>query len=105
LALTYLIIVFCVVGVLGGVASVQSYERHAEKGSKVRMPRHSRKGRPPARRSRQLQALEAALAEEPVGDQQASAPSLARTGDGRADGRPTSRRRHFARQRSDHRDI
>lgn len=99
MVLTYVMIAFCVVGVLGGVASVHSYERgYAKKGSEVRVSKHSRKGRPRARPSRQLQALEAALAEDP---HPASAPPLARA----ADGRPTSRRRHFARQRSDHRDI
>ena len=101
MVVTYLVIAFCVVGVLGGVASVQSYESYAEKGSRMRVPRHSRKGRPRARQSRQLQALEAALARDPVTDQPASAPPLARA----VDGRPMSRRRHFARQRSDHRDI
>jgi hypothetical protein len=94
-------IVVCVVGVLGGVASVHSYESYAEKGSRMRVPRHSRKGRPRGRPSRQLQALEAALAQDAVTDQPASAPPLARA----TDGRPMRRRRHFARQRSDHRDI
>ena len=103
MVVTYVMIVICVLGVLGGVASVHSYESYAEKGSRMRVPKHSRKGRHRARPSRQLQALEAALAEDPTSEQQT--PSLARPVGGRGDGRPTSRRRHFARQRSDHRDI
>jgi hypothetical protein len=98
----YVMVAVCVVGVLGAIASIHSYEKvYAEKGSKMRVPRHSGKSRPRTRPSRQLQALEAALAEQPVNDQPTSAPSIART----VDGRSTSRRRHFARPRSDHRDI
>jgi hypothetical protein len=59
---TYVMIAVCVVGVLGAMASVLSYdEPHGGVGSPMRIPRRSRRRPPVSRPSRQLEALEAAL--------------------------------------------
>jgi hypothetical protein len=66
----YVMAVVVVVGVVGGVASVHSYEQlYNQKGSGMRIPRHSRRTRQRSRPSRQLQAVEAALAEDAATDQ------------------------------------
>jgi hypothetical protein len=62
---TYVMVVVCVVGVIGAVASVLGYEQpYGDIGSPMRIPRRSRQRVQRSRPSRQLQALEAALAEE-----------------------------------------
>jgi hypothetical protein len=73
MVVTYVMVAVCVVGVLGGVASVHSYDRvYSQRGSKMRIPRHSRRSRQGSRPSRQLQAVEAALAEDAAIDQPTS---------------------------------
>jgi hypothetical protein len=65
MVVTYVMVAVCVVGVLGALASVLSYDKHySESGSPMRITGHSgRSGqRPPP--SRQLQAVEAALAKD-----------------------------------------
>ena len=66
----YVMVVICVVGVLGGVASVASYDKlYSHSGSGMRIPRHSRGSGQRSRPSRQLRAVEAALAEDAATDQ------------------------------------
>lgn len=73
MVVTYLVVAFCVIGVLGAVASVLSYDNlNSKSGSEMRIPKHSRRGRQRSRPSRQLQAVEAALAEDATPDQPAS---------------------------------
>jgi hypothetical protein len=69
---TYVMIAVCVVGVLGGLASVHSYDKPYGQGSRMRIPKHSRRGGRSSRPSRQLQAVEAALAEDTATDEPAS---------------------------------
>lgn len=70
---TYVMVAVCVVGVLGAMASVLSYDnQYSKSGSEMRIPKHSRRGRHASRPSRQLRAVEAALAEDPPADQPAS---------------------------------
>lgn len=62
MVVTYVMVAVFVVGVLGAVASVLSYDKpYGELGSPMRIPRGSRRRPPVSRPSRQLQALEAAL--------------------------------------------
>jgi hypothetical protein len=73
MVVTYVMVAVCVVGVLGGVASVLSYDqRYSQSGSKMRIPKHSRRSGQGSRPSRQLQAVEAALAEDAATDQPTS---------------------------------
>lgn len=73
MVVTYVMVAVCVVGVLGGVASVLNYEqRYSQSGSRMRIPRHSRRSGQRSRPSRQLQAVEAALAKDPATDQATS---------------------------------
>jgi len=73
MVVTYVMVAICVVGVLGGVASVLSYDKvYSQSGSKMRIPKHSRRNRQGPRPSRQLQAVEAALAEDEATDQPTS---------------------------------
>jgi hypothetical protein len=70
---TYVMVAVCVVGVLGGLASVHSYDKvYSHGGSKMRIPKHSRRSTEGSRPSRQLQAVEAALAEDATTDQPTS---------------------------------
>jgi hypothetical protein len=86
MVVTYVMIAVCVVGVLGGISSVHSYEKvYSFSGSRMRIPKRSRRSRRASRPSRQLQAVEAALAEEPATDQ----PTACSTA--RSHARPTSR--------------
>lgn len=72
---TYVMVAVCVVGVIGGVASTLSYDKpHSRSGGGMRIPRHSRRSRQASRPSRQLQAVEAALAEDAASDQATSRP-------------------------------
>lgn len=67
---TYVMVAVCVVGVLGGVASVLSYDDlYGKSGSRMRIPKHSRRNRQTSRPSRQLEAIEAALTEDAATDQ------------------------------------
>jgi hypothetical protein len=67
---TWVMIVVCVVGVLGAIASSLSYdEPYGHVGSPMRIPKGSRKAARRPRPSRQLRALEAAL-EEGAGTEQ-----------------------------------
>jgi hypothetical protein len=78
MVVTYVMIAVTVVGVLGGVASVLSYDHlngGSGSGTKMRIPRHSRRSRQSSRPSRQLRAVEAALTEDAVTDQEASCPT------------------------------
>ena len=69
MVVTYVMVAVCVVGVLGGVASALSYDKPvSQSGSGMRIPRRSRRSRQGSRRSRQLQAVEAALAEDAATD-------------------------------------
>ncbi len=69
----YVMVAVVVVGVIGGVASVLSYDNlYSQSGSEMRIPKHSRRSRQAPRPSRQLQAVEAALAQDPPSDQPAS---------------------------------
>ncbi len=73
MVVTYVMVAVFIVGVLGGVASVHSYDRvYSKRGTRMRIPRHSRRSRQGSRPSRQLQAVEAALAEDGAGDQPTS---------------------------------
>jgi hypothetical protein len=79
MVVTYVMVAVCVVGVIGGVASSLSYDKpHTRSGGGMRIPRQSRRSRQGSRPSRQLQAVEAALAEEAASDQ-ATPRSTART--------------------------
>jgi hypothetical protein len=82
---TYVMVAVCVVGVLGGVASVLSYDKvYGQSGSKMRVSRHSRRGRHGSRSSRQLQAVEAALAEDAAADEPTSCSTVRSHGRWRA---------------------
>ena len=72
MVVTYVMIAVCIVGVLGGVASVHSYDNVSTRGSKMRIPKHSRRSGQRSRPSRQLQAVEAALAEDGATDEPTS---------------------------------
>jgi hypothetical protein len=73
MVVTYVMIAVCVFGVLGGLASVASYDHvYGQGGSKMRIPKHSRRTGQRARPSRQLRAVEAALAEDAATDQPTS---------------------------------
>jgi hypothetical protein len=75
MVVTYVMIAVIVVGVLGAVASVLSYDKpYGEIGSPMRIPRGSRRRPPVSGPSRQLQALEAALAEDPATDEPSCSP-------------------------------
>ncbi len=81
MVVTYVMIAVCVVGVLGGLASVHSYDKpYGQGGNRMRIPKHSRRSGRSSRPSRQLQAVEAALEENPATDQPASC-STARSHD------------------------
>ena len=70
MVVTYVMIAVTVVGVLGGVASVLSYDHLDRKSSsRMRIPKHSRRSPRRSRPSRQLKAVESALAEDPATDQ------------------------------------
>jgi hypothetical protein len=70
---TYVMVAVCVVGVLGGIATVLSYDNlPSGSGSRMRIPRHSRRSRRASRPSRQLRAVESALAQEAATEQPAS---------------------------------
>ena len=73
MVVTYVMVAVCIVGVLGGVASVHSYDKvYSQRGSKMRIPKHSRRSGQRSRPSRQLQAVEAALAEDGATDEPTS---------------------------------
>ena len=75
MVVTYVMVAVCVVGVLGAMASVLSYDKpHGEIGSPMRIPKRSRSTPPSPRPSRQLQALEAALAEDAATDETSCSP-------------------------------
>jgi hypothetical protein len=65
---TLVMVAVCVIGVIGGVASVLSYDSDSDRGSEMRIPRHSRRSPPVSRPSRQLRAVEAALEEDASAD-------------------------------------
>jgi hypothetical protein len=89
---TYVMVAVCVVGVIGGVASALSYDKpYGEIRSPMRIPKRSRRSPRGSRRSRQLQALDAALTEEAAIDQ--PTPHFGRTAAGAHDGPGASRRR------------
>lgn len=70
MAVTYVMVAVFVVGVLGAVASVLSYDKpYGELGGPMRIPRGSRRRTPAARPSRQLQALESALTKGNASDE------------------------------------
>jgi hypothetical protein len=70
MVVTYVMVTFCVVGVIGALASVLSYDKHySENGSPMRIARHPRRSVPRRRPSSQLQAIEAALARDSAADQ------------------------------------
>lgn len=86
MVLTCVVVVVFVVGVLGAVASVLSYDKLCGvNGSKMHIPRHSRRSGRAARPSRQLQAVETALADDAVTDQPTPCPTV------RSHGRWTAR--------------
>ena len=67
---TYVMVAVTIIGVLGGVATVLSYDHLDRKSSsRMRIPKHSRRSPRRSRPSRQLQAVESALAEDPATDQ------------------------------------
>jgi hypothetical protein len=72
MVVTYVMVAVCVVGVLGAIANVLSYDNYTAKGSKMRVSKHSRRSAPRSRPSRQLQALETALSEDAVSDEPTS---------------------------------
>jgi len=75
MVVTYVMIVVFVVGVLGAVASVLSYDKpYGDIGSPMRIPRGSRRRPPVARPSRQLQALEAALEKDTATEEPSCSP-------------------------------
>jgi hypothetical protein len=72
---TYVMVAVCVIGVLGGVASVMSYDkRYGQGGSGIRVPRHTLRTVQRSRPSRQLKAVETALSTDPDEDQPACSP-------------------------------
>lgn len=76
MVVTYVMVIVFVVGVIGAVASVLSYDNsYGEIGGPMRIPRGSTRRRPPAPRpSRQLQALESALAKDTTTDETSCTP-------------------------------
>ncbi len=73
MVVTWVMIVVCVVGVIGAVASVLGYDGpYGQIGAPMRIPKHSRRRTQTSPPSRQLQAVEAALAKETPIDQPAS---------------------------------
>ena len=73
MVVTYVMVAVCVVAVIGAVASVMSYDHlYSKGGSPMRVPRHSRRSAQRSRASRQLQAVEDALAEDAATDQPTS---------------------------------
>jgi hypothetical protein len=75
MVVTYVMVAVCVVGVLGAMASVLSYDQpHGGIGSPMRIPRRSRRSAPAPRPSRQLEALETALAEDVAVDERSCSP-------------------------------
>jgi hypothetical protein len=73
MVVTYVMVAVCVVGVIGAVASVLSYDHlYSKSGSPMRIPRHSHRSAQRSRTSRQLKAVEAALAEDAATDQPTS---------------------------------
>jgi hypothetical protein len=75
MVVTYVMVAVCVLGVLGAMASVLSYDKpYGEIGSPMRIPRRSRRTPPVSRPSRQLQALEAALTEDGAADEPPCSP-------------------------------
>lgn len=76
MVVTYVMIVVFVVGVIGAVASVLSYDKpYGEIGSPMRIPRGSRRRPPVSRPSRQLRALESALAKDTTTDEPSCTPA------------------------------
>jgi hypothetical protein len=77
MVVTYVMVAICVAGVIGGVATALSYDNpYGRGGGGMRIPRHSRRRRQGSRSSRQLQAVEAALAEDASTDQPPSCSSI-----------------------------
>jgi hypothetical protein len=75
MVVTYVMVAVFVVGVIGAVASVLSYDKpYGELGSPMRIPRASRRRPPASRPSRQLQALEAALTKDAATDEPSCVP-------------------------------
>lgn len=76
MVVTYVMVAVCVVGVLGAMASVLSYDKpYGEIGSPMRIPKRSRRTPPVSRPSRQLEALEAALSEDAGPDEPSCSPA------------------------------
>lgn len=76
---TWVMVIVCVVGVIGAIASAVGYDKPSgEIGDPMRIPRRSRSAPRRSRRSRQLEALEAALGEATTTDR-AAARSRARS--------------------------
>jgi hypothetical protein len=69
MVVTYVMVAVCVIGVLGAVANVLSYDKLSESGNKMRVPRHTRRSGQRSRPSRQLQAVETALEEDAATDE------------------------------------
>jgi hypothetical protein len=70
MVVTYVMVVVCVVGVIGAVASALGYDQaYGEISGPMRIPKQSRRSAQGSRPSRQLKALEAALAEDAPLDQ------------------------------------
>jgi hypothetical protein len=73
MVVTYVMIAVCIVGVLGGLASVHSYDKpYGQGANRMRIPKHSRRTPRSSRPSKQLQAVEAALTEDQPSDQPTS---------------------------------
>jgi hypothetical protein len=85
MVVTYVMVAVTILGVLGGVATVLSYDHLDRKGgSRMRIPKHSRRARQRSRPSRQLQAVETALAEDAATDQPTSCSTVRSHGRWRA---------------------
>jgi hypothetical protein len=70
---TLAMVAICVVGVMGAIASVLSYDKpYGELGGPMRIPRHTRRIPREPRPSRQLRAVEAALAQDGAATDQPS---------------------------------
>jgi hypothetical protein len=70
MVVTYVMVAVTIIGVLGGVATVLSYDHLDRKSSsRMRIPKHSRRSARRSRPSRQLRAVESALAEDAATDQ------------------------------------
>ena len=73
MVVTYVMVAVCVVGVLGACASVLSYDKlYGQSGTRMRIPKHSRRTVQRSRPSRQLEAIETALSEQAATDQPTS---------------------------------